>query len=453
MWDEDRIADAEWQTDSARPARSLTAAKSHFAMNHFAYRDGRLHAEDVDLALLAEKIGTPAYIYSTATLERHYNVFAEAFPADALIAYSVKANGNLAVLKTLARLGAGADVVSVGELEKALLVGIPPQKIVFSGVGKTRPEMARALEVGIYQFNVESEPELEALNDVANTLDATASVTIRVNPDIDAHTNAKITTGTSEVKFGIPWKRARDAYRLAASLPGLKVVGVDVHIGSQITSLQPFEDAFERIAELIGQLRADGHEIKRADFGGGLGVPYDPQEPPPPDPLTYARMIAHVAGRLGVSLILEPGRMIAANAGILLSRVIYVKHGEARTFLIIDAGMNDLIRPALYDAHHEIVPVVANAGDGSFATYDIVGPVCETTDLFARNRKMPGMKSGDLVAILTAGAYGAVMTSAYNARPPAPEVLVRGSEWSIVRPRMSYDELARLDRLPAWLEN
>jgi diaminopimelate decarboxylase len=422
-------------------------------MNHFAYRDGRLFAEDVDLGLLADEVGTPAYVYSTATLERHFRVFAEAFPADALIAYSVKANGNLALLKTLARLGAGADVVSGGELEKALLAGIPPQKIVFSGVGKTRAEMAGALDAGIHQFNVESEPELEALSDVAKSRGATAPITIRVNPDIDAKTNAKITTGTSEVKFGIPWKRARDAYKLAASLPALKVVGVDVHIGSQITSLRPFEDAFERIAELIVQLRADGHDIARADFGGGLGVPYDPSDPAPPDPLAYAKVIADAAGRLGVSLILEPGRLIAANAGILLSRVIYVKRGEARSFLIIDAGMNDLLRPALYDAHHEIVPVRLDAGDDASEVYDIVGPVCETTDLFARGRRTPRMKSGDLVAILTAGAYGAVMASAYNARPPAPEVLVRGSEWSVVRPRLRYDELARLDRLPAWLEN
>lgn len=422
-------------------------------MNHFTYRDGRLYAEDVDLAELAEKTGTPVYVYSTATLERHYRLFADAFPADALIAYSVKANGNLAVLKTLARLGAGADVVSGGELEKALLGGIPPQKIVFSGVGKTKPEMARALEAGIHQFNAESESELEALNEVAESLEATAPVTIRINPDIDAHTNAKITTGTSEVKFGIPWTRARDAYKLAASLPALKIVGVDVHIGSQITSLQPFEDAFERIAGLIGELRADGHEITRADFGGGLGVLYDPAEPSPPDPFAYAKMIAHVAGRLGVSLILEPGRLIAANAGILVSRVIYVKRGGTRIFLVIDAGMNDLIRPALYDAHHEIVPVHGHTRGDSPEIYDIVGPVCETADLFARERKMPRMKSGDLVAILTAGAYGAVMASAYNARPPAAEVLVRGREWSVVRPRLSYDELARLDRLAPWLED
>lgn len=421
-------------------------------MKHFTWRDGRLHAEDVDLARLADEVGTPAYVYSTAALQRHYRVFSDAFPAGTLIAYSVKANGNLAVLKTLARLGAGADVVSGGELEKALLAGIPPQKIVFSGVGKTRPEMARALHAGIHQFNVESEPELDALSDVARGMGKTAPITVRVNPDIDAHTIAKITTGTSETKFGIPWKRVRDAYKHAASLPALKVVGVDVHIGSQITSLQPFEAAFERIAALIGQLRDDGHEIARADFGGGLGVPYDPVEPAPPDPPAYAETITRIAGRLGVSIILEPGRRIAANAGILLSRAIYVKRGEARTFLVIDAGMNDLIRPALYDAHHEIVPVNAPAREEGCETYDVVGPVCETADLFARGREMPRLNSGDLVAILTVGAYGAAMASAYNARPPAPEVLVRGSEWSVVRPRMSYDEFAGLDRLPAWLE-
>jgi diaminopimelate decarboxylase len=420
-------------------------------MNHFAYRDGRLHAEDVDLVRLAEEVGTPTYVYSTATLERHYGVFAGAFPPGTLIAYSVKANGNLAVLKTLARLGAGADVVSGGELVRALRAGIPPGKIVFSGVGKTRAEMAQALEAGIHQFNVESESELEALSTVAQSLDRTAPITIRVNPDIDAHTNAKITTGTSEVKFGIPWRRAREAYRLAASLPAIRIVGVDVHIGSQITALQPFRDAFARIAELIVQLRADGHDIARADLGGGLGVPYAPAEMPP-DPLDYETTIRNLIEPLGVLLILEPGRLIAANAGILLSRVIYVKRGETRKFLIIDAGMNDLIRPALYDAHHEIVPVRLPEAGEPLESYDIVGPVCETADLFARDRAMPRLESGDLVAIMTAGAYGAVMASAYNARPPAPEVLVRGGEWSVVRPRMSYDELVGLDRLPVWLE-
>ena len=421
-------------------------------MNHFAYRGGRLHAENVDLTLLADAVGTPAYVYSTATLERHYRVFARAFPADALIAFSVKANGNLAVLKTLARLGAGADVVSGGELEKALRAGIPPAKIVFSGVGKTKPEMQRALEAGIHQFNVESEPELEALDEVARNLGTAAPVAIRVNPDIDARTHAKIATGTAETKFGVPWSRARSAYRLAASLPSLRVVGVDVHIGSQITELQPFEDAFAKLAQLVVELRADGHEIARVDLGGGLGVPYLSSDQPPPDPDSYARMIARVCEGLGVSLILEPGRLIAANAGILLSRVIFVKEGETKKFLIIDAGMNDLIRPALYEADHEIVPVRAPDGTGATERYDIAGPVCETADLFARGRELPRLESGDLVAIMTAGAYGAVMASAYNARPPAPEVLVKDAAWSIVRPRLSYDALVGYDRLPPWLE-
>jgi len=419
-------------------------------MNHFAYRAGRFHAEDVDLARLAEEVGTPVYVYSSATIERHYRVFAAAFPADTLIAYSVKANGNLAVLKTLARLGAGADVVSGGELVKALRAGIPPQQIVFSGVGKTSAEMAQALQAGIYQFNVESEPELQVLNDVARERGSIAPVAIRVNPDIDARTHAKIATGTSEVKFGVPWSRAPSAYRLAASLPSLKVVGIDVHIGSQITELGPFEEAFARLADLIAELRADGHDIARADLGGGLGVPYRSSDALPPDPDAYGKMIARVSARLGVSLILEPGRLIVANAGILLSRVLYVKAGESRKFLVIDAGMNDLLRPALYDAHHEIVPVREAGNDTEI--YDIVGPVCETADLFAHGRRMPPLASGDLVAIMTAGAYGAVMASAYNARPPAPEVLVKDKEWAIVRPRMSYDELVALDRFPPWLE-
>lgn len=421
-------------------------------MNHFTWRAGRLHAEDVDLGALAERAGTPLYVYSTATLERHYRVFAQAFPSEALIAYSVKANGNLAVLKTLARQGAGADVVSGGELAKALRAGISPQRIVFSGVGKTKAEMARALEAGIHQFNVESEPELEALSDVARELGKTAPVAIRLNPDIDARSHAKISTGGAEVKFGVPWGRARSAYRLAASLPALAIVGVDVHIGSQITELEPFEAAFGKLAQLIADLRSDGHTITRADLGGGLGVPYRSSDAAPPDPETYGTMIARVCARLGVSLILEPGRLIAANAGILLSRVIYVKDGEARKFLVLDAGMNDLIRPALYDAHHEIVAVREPRKDGATERYDIVGPVCETADLFARSASLPPMRSDDLVAILTAGAYGAVMSSAYNARPPAAEVLVKGAEWSVVRPRMTDDELVGLDRLPPWLE-
>jgi diaminopimelate decarboxylase len=418
-------------------------------MNHFAYRHGRLFAEDVDLTALAAEIGTPFYCYSSATLERHYRVFADAFPEDALIAYSVKANGNLAVLKTLSRAGAGADVVSGGELKKVLAAGIPAHKIVFSGVGKTKPEMKLGLEAGIHQFNVESEPELEALNDVALALGKRAAIAIRVNPDVDAKTHAKITTGTSEAKFGIPWSRARAVYAQAARLPGVAVVGVDVHIGSQITELGPFETAFAKLVELIATLRADGHSISRADLGGGLGVPYGPNEPSPPAPAAYGAIVARLTQGLDVSLILEPGRLIAANAGILVARVIYAKRGEARDFLILDAGMNDLIRPALYDAHHEILSVNEAAGPLQF--YDVVGPICESADLFVRDCALPTMKSGDLVSILSAGAYGAVMSSAYNARPPAPEVLVKGQDWSIVRPKMSDDELLRRDRIPPWL--
>lgn len=421
-------------------------------MSHFEYRDGQFYAENVDLEKLAEAVGTPLYVYSTAALERRYRVFAAAFPPDALIAYSVKANGNVAVLKTLARLGAGADVVSGGELVKALRAGIPAGRIVFSGVGKTKMEMVDALKAGIHQFNVESEPELEALSETAKQLGATAPVTIRVNPDVDARTHAKISTGMAETKFGIPLKRVREAYRLAASLPALRIVGVDVHIGSQITELEPFEAAFERLVDLVVRLRADGHRIERVDLGGGLGVPYRAADAAPPDPETYGKMISRLSRGLGVSLILEPGRLIAANAGVLLSRVIYVKEGEARTFVVLDAGMNDLIRPALYDAHHEIVPVNRRKSDNLMRVYDIVGPVCETADLFARGYSMPPLESGDLVAIMTTGAYGAVMASAYNARPPPAEVLVKESEWSIVRPRMRYDELVGLDRLPPWLE-
>ncbi len=420
-------------------------------MNHFAYRDGRLHAEDVDLLALADSVGTPAYVYSSATLERHYRVFAAAMPKDALVAFSVKANGNLAVLKTLANLGAGADVVSGGELKKALAAGIPASRIVFSGVGKTKVEMRTALEAGIHQFNAESEPELAALSEVATALGRDAPVTIRINPDVDARTHAKITTGTAETKFGIPWARARDAYALAARLPGLTIVGVDMHIGSQITELAPFAEAFEKLGEMIALLRADGHAIARADLGGGLGVPYRASNEPPPDPQAYGALAARLAADQGVALILEPGRLIAANAGVLLARVIYVKEGAAKRFLILDAGMNDLMRPALYDAWHEIVPVVEPASEAPRERYDVVGPVCETTDLFASDRELPRLNSGEVVAFLTAGAYGAVMASAYNARPPAPEVLVKGGQWSVVRPRLSDDALLELDKIPDWL--
>jgi diaminopimelate decarboxylase len=419
-------------------------------MNHFSYRDGQLFAEDVDLAGLADEVGTPVYVYSTATLERHYRVFADAFPASSLIAYSVKANGNLAVLKTLAKQGAGADVVSGGELTKALAAGIPPERIVFSGVGKTAHEMIMALHAGIHQFNVESEPELLVLDAVARELGLCAPIAMRINPDVDAKTHAKITTGTAEAKFGVPWNRAREIYAKARELSGIKIVGVDLHIGSQITDLEPFEAAFARAVELIRTLRADGHEITRADFGGGLGVPYRLGEDPPPNPAAYGAIVKKLTDGLGVDLIFEPGRLIAANAGILLTRVLYVKKGETKTFLILDAGMNDLIRPAMYDAHHDIVAVAEPKGP--LVRYDVVGPVCESSDLFARDRELPVLKSGDLVAIMTAGAYGAVMSSAYNARPPAPEVLVNGADWSVVRPRMSYEALVEQDHLPPWLQ-
>jgi len=420
-------------------------------LNHFQYKDGVLCAEGVRLDLLAEKVGTPFYCYSTATLERHYKVFVNALPAGSLVAYSVKANGNLAVLKTLGRLGAGADVVSGGELAKALAAGIPANKIVFSGVGKTAAEMRQALEAGIHQFNVESEPELVVLDEVARSLGKRAPVTLRINPDIDAKTHAKITTGTAETKFGIPFAHAREAYAVAAKLKGIEIVGVDVHIGSQITELAPFEAAFRKVGELIAVLRADGHTITRLDLGGGLGVPYENNNEPPPDPAAYGAMVSSVTRDFGCRLAFEPGRLIAANAGVLVARVIYVKRGDAKTFLIIDAGMNDLIRPALYDSHHEIIPVNEPVPGAPRPRYDVVGPVCETSDLFAANRALPELKSGDLVAILTAGAYGAVMASSYNTRPPAPEILVKGSDWSIVRPRLTHEQLIAQDHLPPWL--
>jgi diaminopimelate decarboxylase len=422
-------------------------------MNFFNYKDGVLCAESVRLDLLAEKVGTPFYCYSAATLERHYKVFAGALPSDSLIAFSVKANGNLAVLKTLARLGAGADVVSGGELAKARAAGIPGEKIVFSGVGKTREEMRAALDANIVQFNVESEPELAALDEVARSVGKRAPVTLRINPDVDAKTHAKITTGTSETKFGIPFVHARAAYAHAATLSGIEIVGIDVHIGSQITDLEPFETAFRRVGELVTTLRADGHSITRLDLGGGLGVPYEHNNMPPPDPAAYGAMVTRVTKDFGCRLMFEPGRLIAANAGVLVSRVIYVKRGDAKTFLIIDAGMNDLIRPAMYDAHHEIAAVAEPAPGSPRPKYDVVGPVCETSDLFAADRALPELKSGDLVAILSAGAYGAVMGSDYNARPLAPEVLVSGEQWGIVRPRESHADLIAKDRIPDWLSD
>ena len=422
-------------------------------MNHFDYKNGILHAEDVPLDRLAEEVGTPFYCYSTATLTRHYKVFAGALPGDALVAFSVKANGNLAVLKTLAQLGAGADVVSGGELKKALAAGIPGERIVFSGVGKTKEEMRLALEAGIYQFNVEGEPELEALNEVASAMGVQAPITIRLNPDVDARTHAKITTGTAETKFGVPWSQAREVYARAGALSGIEVVGIDVHIGSQITELQPFEAAFRLTAEMITTLRAEGHAIARADLGGGLGVPYRLDNQPPPEPDAYGALIAKITKGLGVQLIFEPGRLIAANAGILVTKVIYVKPGAAKTFLVMDAGMNDLIRQAMYDAHHDILPVKQALPEVKIQRYDVVGPVCETADFFARDRDLPQFGPDDLLVIMTAGAYGAVLSSSYNARALVPEVLVHGGRWSVVRPRVTQEALMALDRVPDWLED
>ena len=421
-------------------------------MRHFDYRGGELHAEDVNLAALADSVGTPLYCYSTATIERHYRVFAGAFAgADALICYSLKANSNQAVVATLARLGAGADVVSAGELARARAVGIPPQKIMFSGIGKTAAELALAVDAGILCVNVESEPELELLSAIAAGKGRTAEISIRVNPDIDARTHAKIATGKAENKFGIPISRAREVYAAAAKLPGVRVAGVDMHIGSQIVELAPFADAFALLADFVRTLRADGHAITHLDFGGGLGIPYREDDAPPPDPNGYAAIVKSAAAELGCRLIFEPGRLIVGNAGTLLTRVLYVKRGEAKTFVIVDAGMNDLLRPTLYDAHHDILPVRQASADAPRIIADVVGPVCESGDFLARDRSLPAPHAGDLLAVMSAGAYGAVQSGTYNSRPLVPETLVRNGEWAIVRPRVTAQQLIGLDRLPPWL--
>ena len=421
-------------------------------MNHFDYKDGVLHAEDVAIPAIAAAVGTPFYCYSTATLTRHYRVFSEAFSGlDALVCYAMKANSNQAVIRTLARLGAGADVVSEGELRRALAPGIPPQKILFSGVGKTAAEMDFALAAGIHCFNVESEPELELLSARATAAGRTAPVSMRINPDVDARTHRKIATGKAENKFGIPWQRARDVYARAAALPGIRVVGIDMHIGSQITALQPFDDAFALLAELVGSLRADGHAIEHVDLGGGLGIPYRVDNDPPPLPDAYAEIVRKRVTGLGVKVVFEPGRLIVGNAGILVAQVVYMKHGDAKNFVIVDAAMNDLIRPTLYDAFHEIRPVREAAPDAPRLTVDVVGPVCETGDYLGHDRNLPVLESGDLIAVGTAGAYGAVQAGTYNTRLLIPEVLVDGDRFHVVRPRPSYDELIGLDRLPDWL--
>jgi diaminopimelate decarboxylase len=420
-------------------------------MNHFDYIDGVLHAESVSIEAIAAQVGTPFYLYSSATLERHYDVFKQSFGAlDTLVCFAVKANSNLSVIETLARKGAGADVVSGGELERALRAGVPASHIVFSGVGKTQDEMARALKAGILQYNVESEPELLALSTVAQSLNTTAPITFRVNPDVDAKTHAKISTGKAENKFGVPWTRARSIYAAAANLPGIKVTGVDVHIGSQLTDLAPLEQAFVRVVDLVHQLRSDGHMIERCDFGGGLGIVYEDGQDTPPLPTAYGAMVQRVAGNLGCTLVFEPGRLIVGNAGLLISKVIYVKEGEAKRFIILDAAMNDLIRPAMYEAYHHIAPV-KEARMAQMTTATIVGPVCETGDTFAADRNIADVAAGDLVAFHSAGAYGAVMSGSYNTRPLIPEVMVRGHDFAVVRPRVSVDDLIALDRKAPWL--
>ncbi len=421
-------------------------------MHHFAYRGGVLHAEDVSLARIADEVGTPFYCYATATLERHYRVLQQAFDGlDALICYAIKANSNQGVIATLARLGAGMDVVSEGELRRARAAGVPADRIIFAGVGKTRAEMAYALGEGILGFNVESEPELEALSEIAAQLGCTARIALRVNPDVDAKTHAKIATGKAENKFGVPYDDAPRLYAKAAKLPGIKVVGVHMHIGSQITDLKPFRDAFTLMRELVGDLRRAGHAIEHLDMGGGLGVPYHSGNDIPPSPQEYAAVVREAVGDLGVRIALEPGRVIVANAGVLVSRVIYAKRGRDKTFTVVDAAMNDLIRPTLYEAEHEIWPVKEETNRKQPIVQDVVGPVCETGDYLGLDRRLPPFEAGDLVAFMTAGAYGAVMSSTYNTRLLVPEVLVKAGDYAVVRPRQTYDDLIGLDRLPEWL--
>ncbi len=422
-------------------------------MDHFIYKNDTLFAEDVPLPEIAAAVGTPFYVYSAATLRRHFRLFEEALAGlDHLICYSVKSNSNLAVLKLLGDMGAGMDVVSGGEYARARAAGIPGERIVFSGVGKTRAEMEAAIIGGIHQFNVESEAEMVQLSQVAVALGKEVDIAFRINPDVDAQTHAKIATGKAENKFGIPIGRARQAYDAAARLPRLNAIGIDLHIGSQLTSLAPFRKAFTKIADLTENLRAAGHAISRLDLGGGLGIPYDDaNDGRPPLPIEYGAMVNEVLGHLGCEIEIEPGRLISGNAGLMVAGVIYVKQGEDRQFLILDAAMNDLVRPALYEAHHDIVPVRQPAPGGEKTTYDIVGPVCETGDTFAKARQMVPMQAGDLVAFRSAGAYGAVMASEYNTRPLIPEVLVDGDQYAVIRRRPTYEEMLGRDTIPEWL--
>ena len=421
-------------------------------LDHFLYRDGVLYAEDVPVAEIAAAVGTPFYVYSTATLQRHFRLFDEALGfADHLVCFAMKSLSNQAVLTLLAQEGAGMDVVSGGEYARARAAGVPGDRIVFSGVGKTRDEMRMALTGGIRQFNVESEPEMLVLNEVALEMGKVAPITVRVNPDVDAKTHAKISTGKKEDKFGIPISRAREVYAMAATLKGLKVIGIDVHIGSQLTQLEPFEAAYRKVADLTEQLRADGHEITRLDLGGGLGIPYERSNSAPPLPIEYGQLIERTVGHLGCEIEIEPGRLISGNSGIMVSKVIYVKSGEDRDFLILDGAMNDLIRPAMYDAWHDIVPVIEPVPGQNPARYDIVGPICESGDTFARARDMPVVGAGDLVAFRSAGAYGAVMSSEYNSRPLIPEVLVNGDQFAVIRARPTFEEMINRDTIPEWL--
>jgi diaminopimelate decarboxylase len=423
-------------------------------MHHFHYRDGELYAEAVNLTELARTVGTPFYCYSTATLERHYRVFADAFAdVKSVICYAMKANSNQSVLKTFARLGAGADVVSGGELKRALAAGVSPDKILFSGVGKTAQELRMALEAGILSINVESESELELLSQIASNEGRTARISLRVNPDVDAKTHAKISTGKSENKFGVPVARARDVYARAAKLPNIRVTGVDMHIGSQITDLGPLGDAFKVLVDFVGVLRADGHTISHIDFGGGLGIPYRAGEEAPPEPKAYADVVKRAVKGLDCTLLFEPGRMLVGNAGILVTRVLYMKPGDVKNFVIVDAAMNDLVRPTLYEAHHEILPVKQAADSAPPFVADIVGPICESSDYMAKDRTLAEPKEGDLLAIMSAGAYGAVQAGTYNTRALVPEVLVRDDRYAVVRPRLEVEDIIALDRDAPWLQN
>ncbi len=421
-------------------------------VHHFHHKDGILHAENIAVPNLAKQFGTPFYLYSAATLRRHISVMRDAFSGiDTLIAYAMKANSNQAVLTLLAKEGAGADVVSLGELERAIAAGIPPEKIVFSGVAKTAEEMRRGLELNIKCFNLESQPELVLLNKVAGQLGKIAPVSVRINPNVDAKTHAKISTGKAEDKFGISYERADKVYSQIANASNLVATGIDMHIGSQITDLEPFENAFALMANLVHTLRAAGHNISHVDVGGGLGIPYHADNSPPPDPLAYAKMVREKVGALEGELILEPGRIIAGNAGVLVTKIQYVKQSGEQVFYIIDTGMNDLFRPTLYDGHHEIVPVVQPAPNTATITADIVGPVCESGDYLAKSRQVPQMQQGDLMAVMSAGAYGAVMSSTYNSRPLIPEILVDGDNYHAIRPRQTISELIALDSVPDWL--